>query len=67
MPIPHQIATHFRQLFFGGNWTSVNMKDTLENVDWKQANKQVHCFNTIAALVFHINYYVVKPQKVFFP
>ena len=64
MPTPHQIATHFRQLFFGGNWTSVNMKDTLANVDWKQATTQVHSFNTIAALVFHTNYYVDVVIKV---
>ncbi len=64
MPIPHQIATHFRQLFFGGNWTSVNMKDTLANVHWKKATTQVHSFNTIAALVFHTNYYVDVVIKV---
>ena len=32
-----QIAKHLRDLHFGGNWTAVNMKDTLSDVDWKQA------------------------------
>ena len=53
-----QIAKHFKDVHFGGNWTCVNMKDTLENVDWQQATTTVYNLNTIAALVFHINYYV---------
>ena len=64
MNLPHQIATHFRQLNFGGNWTSINMKDTLAVVNWKQAITQVQTFNTIAALVFHTNYYVGVAIKV---
>ena len=64
MNLPHQIATHFRQLTFGGNWTSINMKDTLAVVNWKQAITQVQTFNTIAALVFHTNYYVGVAIKV---
>lgn len=53
-----QIAAHFKEVFFGGNWTSVNMKDSLAGITWQQATTQVHSLNTIAKLVFHINYYV---------
>lgn len=53
-----QIAKHFRDLHFGGNWTAVNMKDTLSDVDWKQATTKIDSFNTLATLVFHTNYYV---------
>lgn len=53
-----QLADHFRSVHFGGNWTDVNLKDTLEDVDWKLATTKVHDLNTIAALVFHVNYYV---------
>lgn len=53
-----QISKHFRDVHFGGNWTSVNLKDTLKDVDWKQATTKVQDLNTIAVLVFHINYYV---------
>lgn len=53
-----QISKHFRDVHFGGNWTSVNLKDTLANVGWKQATTKVQDLNTIAVLVFHINYYV---------
>lgn len=51
-----QIAKHFREVHFGGNWTCSNLKDSLTDVTWQQATAQVYTFNTIAALVFHINY-----------
>jgi len=59
-----QIAKHFRDVHFGGNWASVNLKDQLANLSWKQATEQVHSFNTIATLVFHMNYYVSAVTKV---
>ncbi|MCW3091716.1 MAG: hypothetical protein JWP81_2785 [Ferruginibacter sp.] len=64
MSITEKIAKHFREVHFGGNWTSVNLKETLTNVDWQQATTKVHSLNTIAALVFHINYYVSVVLKV---
>jgi hypothetical protein len=53
-----QIAKHLRAVYFGGNWTSVNLKSTLSDVIWQQATTRVNTLNTIADLVFHINYYV---------
>lgn len=64
MSLTKQIAKHFREVFFGGNWTSVNLKETLKDITWQQATTQVHSLNTIAALVFHINYYVSAVLKV---
>lgn len=64
MNLPAQIAKHLREVHFGGNWTSVNLKDTLADVTWQQATTQVHSFNTIACLVFHLNYYVSAVLKV---
>jgi uncharacterized damage-inducible protein DinB len=58
MNVPAQIANHFRQVHFGGNWTAVNLKQTLSDITWQQATTKVNSLNTIAALVFHINYYV---------
>jgi len=54
-----QIAKQFRDGYFGANWTAVNMKDTLKDVTWQQAVSKVHSFNTIATLVYHIDYFVV--------
>jgi hypothetical protein len=64
MNVSKQIAKHFRDVYFGGNWTSVNIKDTLINVSWQQATTQVYSFNTIAALVYHMNYFVSAVLKV---
>jgi hypothetical protein len=59
-----QIAKQFRDVYFGGNWTSVNLKDTLSDVDWREATTKIASFNTIAALVYHINYYVLAQISV---
>ena len=64
MELMTQIAKHFRDVHFGGNWTSSNLKDNLEGMTWQQATTQVHSLNTIATLVFHINYYISAVLKV---
>ncbi len=64
MSLTGQIAKHFRELYFGGNWTSSNLKEHLADVTWEQATTKVYSFNTIATLVFHINYYVSAVLKV---
>ena len=53
-----QIAKLFKDVHFGGNWTAINLKDTLADVNWKQATTKVYSFNTIAVLVYHMNYYI---------
>jgi uncharacterized damage-inducible protein DinB len=58
MKLSEQLSKHFTEVHFGGNWTSVNLKDTLTHVDWKQATTKLPSFNSIAALVYHIHYYV---------
>lgn len=64
MTLPAHLAKHFRDVHFGGNWTSVNLKDQLADVTWQQATTPVPGLNTIAALVFHVNYYVSGMLKV---
>lgn len=64
MNLTTQIAKHFREVNFGGNWTSVNLKDSLADITWQQATTKVYSFNTIATLVFHTNYYVSAVLKV---
>lgn len=64
MNVSQQIAKHLRDVHFGGNWTSVNLKETLANITWQQATTKLYTLNTIVALVFHINYYVSTILKV---
>ena len=59
-----QIAKFLRDVVFGGNWTDVNLKDTLNDVTWQQATRKVYSLNTIAALVYHMNYYVSAISRV---
>lgn len=63
MNLTAQVAKHFREVYFGGNWTDVNLKETLTGVTWQQATQQVSSLNTIAKLVYHINYYVSVVSK----
>ena len=58
------LSKHLREVFFGGNWTSVNLRDSLANVTWQQAVTKLHSLNTILALVYHINYYIIAVTKV---
>jgi hypothetical protein len=64
MHLTAQIAKLFRDVHFGGNWTSVNLKECLEGITWQQATAKVYSFNTIASLVYHINYYVSAVLRV---
>jgi hypothetical protein len=64
MSLPEQIAKHFREVHFGGNWSTSNFKDQLADVTWQQATTKVYNINTIATLVFHSNYYVSAVLKV---
>ena len=64
MTLVEHIAKNIRDVFFGDNWTSVNLKDTLAGITWQEATTKVYDLNTMAALVFHINYYVNPVLKV---
>ena len=58
------LAKHLREVFYGGNWTSVNCKDLLSDISIHQATKKIEDLNTIAVLVFHIHYYIKAVLKV---
>jgi len=64
MTLSFQIAKHLRNLYSGGNYTGINLKEALADVDWAKAITKVSSLNTILALVYHINYYVIAVSKV---
>ena len=64
MNLTGQIAKQLRDVHFGGNWTASNLKDQLSGVTWQEATTPVDSLNTIAVLVFHMNYYVKAILKV---
>jgi len=52
-----RIANQLREVYFGKNWSGPYFTQQIEGVTWEQAITQVHDINTIATLVYHINYY----------
>ncbi|HEU4471359.1 MAG TPA: DinB family protein, partial [Flavisolibacter sp.] len=64
MNLSQQIAKHFRDVYSGGNWTASGLRSHLNSVSWQQATAKVYSFNTIATLVFHINYYIAAVTRV---
>lgn len=64
MQLSHQLTKHLRDVHFGGNWTTSNLKDTLAGVNWQMATTQVHGLNTIMTLVYHTHYYIAAVTKV---
>lgn len=66
MELSNQIANRFREVLLNGKWiANTNYKDQLSNVTWEQATHKVRSLNTIAALTYHINYYVAGVLNVF--
>jgi hypothetical protein len=63
-PTSHHLAIHLRQVFFGGNWCTTNLRDTLSDVKWNEATKEILGPNTIAVLTSHMTYYVTEVKKV---
>jgi len=64
-PLTQQLAKHFRDVHFGGNWCVSSLKQHLADVTWQQATTRVHDLNTIATLTYHMYYYVAAVLKVF--
>lgn len=64
MSIASQIAKHLRDVYSGGNWTTVNYKDTLSDITWQEANTRMDGYNSIASLVYHTRYYLPVQIKV---
>lgn len=53
-----QIATQFRQFYFGKNWAASSLKEVLADVTLSQATQSIHDLNSILVLVYHLHYYV---------
>ncbi len=58
MHVPRQIATHLRHLYHGVNSTGVNFSETISGITRQEGMTQVDDLNTIAVLIFHVDYYV---------
>lgn len=63
MNTSQKLAKHSREIYFGENWTASGFKEHITGITWQQATTKIYTLNTIAALVFHINYYVSRFLK----
>lgn len=61
-----QLANRFSEVILNGKWiANTNFKDQLSWVTLEQATHKTGTLNTIAALTFHINYYIAGILNVF--
>ena len=65
MSLSSDLASHFRNMHYGPNFTGVDLKSLLDGVTMEEATTRIGSLNTIALLVFHINYYVAIVLNVF--
>jgi len=60
------LSNRLKEVFIDGRWiANTNYKELLEDIPWKQASSKIGNLNTIAALTFHINYYLDGLLNVF--
>ena len=60
------LAARLQEVLLNGHWiANTNYKEQLLDVNRKQATQKVGSLNTIAALTFHINYYLEGMLLVF--
>lgn len=53
------LSNRLREVLLDGKWiANTNFKEKLSDVKWKQATQKIGSLNTIAALTFHVNYYL---------
>ena len=58
MKTAEQLAKNLRDVYDGDHWTGINFKNTLQNVDWRNASVHFQNLNSIATISFHCTYYI---------
>ncbi len=66
MSLSDRIARRIREVYLNGHWVAkTNYVEALEEIDLAKASKKIGTHNTIAILVYHVNYYLDGLNKVF--
>jgi uncharacterized damage-inducible protein DinB len=61
-----ELADRLTEVLLNGHWiANTNYKSQIENLTWEQARQKTGTFNSIAALTFHVNYYLAGMMNVF--
>jgi len=60
------LASRLREVLLNGRWiANTNYKAQLLSITWQESIQKVEQLNTIAALTFHINYYLAGLLRAF--
>ncbi|MBC6489543.1 DUF1572 domain-containing protein [Flavihumibacter stibioxidans] len=60
------IANRLREVLLNGHWiANTNYKEQILSVNWQQATQKAGNLNSIAALTFHVNYYLAGILNAF--
>jgi uncharacterized damage-inducible protein DinB len=55
----HYLANRLQEVLLNGKWiANTNLKEQIQNLHWETAIKKAGNLNSIALLVFHLNYYI---------
>lgn len=58
MSQPKQLSARLQEVLINGKWVAgTNIKEQIATITWQEATTQIASLNTIAALLFHLNYY----------
>lgn len=61
-----QLANRFKEVLLNGKWiANTNYKEQVSDLTWQEATQKIGSLNTIAALTYHINYYLSGVLNVF--
>lgn len=60
------LADRLREVLLDGHWiANTNYKKQIQSITWEEATQKIGTLNTIAALTFHINYYLAGLLNAF--
>ena len=60
------LAKRLEEVLLNGRWiANTNYKDEIDHITWAQATQKIGKLNTVAALIYHINYYLAGILNVF--
>ncbi len=60
------IASRLREVLLNGHWiANTNYKEQILSLNWQHAIQKIDPLNTIAALTYHINYYLAGLLNAF--
>ncbi|MEO6167343.1 MAG: DUF1572 domain-containing protein [Chitinophagales bacterium] len=66
MNLAKELSNRVRQVFLDGTWiANTNYNDQLIELNWEQAVVKFENLNSVAALTYHINYYLAGILNVF--